>query len=36
MRTVLFVNLTFTKFVYYNIGQILKLVHKKNSKNISL
>ena len=26
----------FTKFSYYNIGQIFKLVHKKNCKNIGL
>ena len=31
MKTSLFVN-EFSSFSYYNIGQILKLVHKKNCK----
>ena len=34
VRTVLFVN-EFTWFSYYNIGLILKLVHKKNCQKTS-
>jgi hypothetical protein len=35
VKTALFLN-EFIKFFYYNIGQILKLVHQKNCKNIDL